>query len=65
MVFDIPTLIAYVSAFASLKPGDIVSTGSPDGAGGSRIPQRFLVPGDELEMSWSGLGTLKNKVVAS
>jgi 2-keto-4-pentenoate hydratase/2-oxohepta-3-ene-1,7-dioic acid hydratase in catechol pathway len=65
MVFDIPTLIAYVSAFASLKPGDIVSTGSPDGAGGSRVPQRFLVPGDELEMSWSGLGTLKNKVVAS
>jgi 2-keto-4-pentenoate hydratase/2-oxohepta-3-ene-1,7-dioic acid hydratase in catechol pathway len=65
MVFDIPTLIAYVSAFASLQPGDIVSTGSPDGAGGSRIPQRFLVAGDELEISWSGLGTLKNKVVAS
>jgi 2-keto-4-pentenoate hydratase/2-oxohepta-3-ene-1,7-dioic acid hydratase in catechol pathway len=64
MVFDIPTMIAYVSAFASLQPGDIVSTGSPDGAGGSRVPQRFLVPGDELEISWSGLGTLKNKVVA-
>ena len=64
MVFDIPTLIAYVSHFAQLNPGDIVSTGSPDGAGGSRIPQRFLVPGDELEISWTGLGTLKNKVVA-
>lgn len=65
MVFDIPTIIAYVSDFASLQPGDIISTGSPDGAGGSRVPQRFLVAGDELEISWSGLGTLKNKVVAS
>jgi 2-keto-4-pentenoate hydratase/2-oxohepta-3-ene-1,7-dioic acid hydratase in catechol pathway len=64
MVFDIPTIIAYVSAFASLQPGDMISTGSPDGAGGSRVPQRFLVPGDVLEMSWSGLGTLRNKVVA-
>jgi 2-keto-4-pentenoate hydratase/2-oxohepta-3-ene-1,7-dioic acid hydratase in catechol pathway len=65
MVFDIPTIIAYVSNFAQLNPGDIISTGSPDGAGGSRIPQRFLGPGDELEISWSGLGTLKNKVVAA
>ncbi|MFN3743845.1 MAG: fumarylacetoacetate hydrolase family protein [Hyphomicrobiaceae bacterium] len=64
MVFDIPTIIAYVSAFASLRPGDMISTGSPDGAGGSRVPQRFLVPGDVLEISWSGLGTLRNKVVA-
>lgn len=65
MIFDIPTLVNYVSTFLHLKPGDIVSTGSPAGAGGSRIPQRFLRPGDELEIEWSGIGVLRNKVVES
>lgn len=63
MIFDVPTILAYVSAFTLLSPGDLVSTGSPDGAGGSRIPQRFLVPGDKLEIEWSGIGTLGNTVV--
>lgn len=63
MIFDIPTLVNYVTTFLELKPGDILSTGSPEGSGGSRQPQRFLVPGDELEFEWSGVGTLKNKVV--
>lgn len=62
MIFDIPTLVNYVSTFIHIKPGDILSTGSPEGSGGSRQPQRFLVPGDELEISWSGVGTLRNKV---
>jgi 2-keto-4-pentenoate hydratase/2-oxohepta-3-ene-1,7-dioic acid hydratase in catechol pathway len=62
MIFDIPTLVNYVSTFIELKPGDILSTGSPEGSGGSRQPQRFLVPDDELEISWSGVGTIRNKV---
>ncbi|MDA7948531.1 MAG: fumarylacetoacetate hydrolase family protein [Hyphomicrobiaceae bacterium] len=62
MIFDIPTMVNYVSTIMPLKPGDIISTGSPEGSGGSRQPQRFLVPGDELEISWSGIGTLKNRV---
>ncbi len=62
MIFDIPTMVSYVSSFIHLKPGDIISTGSPAGSGGSRQPQRFLVPGDELEIEWSGVGTLRNKV---
>ncbi len=62
MIFDISTLVNYVSTFIELKPGDILSTGSPEGSGGSRQPQRFLVPGDELEIEWSGIGTLRNKV---
>lgn len=62
MVFGIPELVSYVSTFAHLKPGDIVSTGSPEGSGGSRDPQRFLVPGDELEIEWSGVGVLRNAV---
>lgn len=65
MIFDIPTLINYVSGFLHLSAGDIISTGSPGGSGGSREPQRFLLPGDELEIEWSGVGTLKNKVVAA
>ena len=63
MIFDIPTMVNYVSTFIHLKPGDIVSTGSPAGSGGSRQPQRFLIPGDELEIGWSGVGILRNKVV--
>ena len=65
MIFDIPTLVSYVSTFLHLKPGDIISTGSPDGAGGSRVPQRFLKPGDVLEIEWSGIGVLRNEVVES
>lgn len=63
MIFDIPTLISYVSGMIPLEPGDMISTGSPEGSGGSRVPQRFLVPGDVLEIEWSGVGTLRNKVV--
>ncbi len=62
MIFDIPTMVNYVSTLIHLKSGDIISTGSPAGSGGSRVPQRFLVPGDELAIEWSGIGVLKNRV---
>ncbi|MDA0997175.1 MAG: fumarylacetoacetate hydrolase family protein [Proteobacteria bacterium] len=63
MIFGIPELISYVSGMLPLEPGDMISTGSPEGSGGSRQPQRFLIAGDELEIEWSGIGTLRNKVV--
>jgi len=65
MIFDIPTIVNYVSSITELSPGDIIATGSPAGSGGSREPQRFLRPGDELEIEWSGVGVLKNAVVAA
>lgn len=64
MFFSIPQVIAYVSTFTALMPGDIIATGSPDGAGGSRTPPRFLRAGDRLEMTISGVGTLANSVGA-
>ncbi len=62
MIFDIPTIVNYISGFIELMTGDVIATGSPEGSGGSRDPQRFLVPGDELEIEWSGIGVLRNRV---
>ena len=62
MVFAIPDLIAYISHTIDLRPGDLIATGSPEGSGGSRQPQRFLRAGDELEISVGGIGVLRNRV---
>lgn len=57
MIFDIPTQIAFLSAFTTLAPGDIILTGSPAGTGD-------LVPGDDVEVSIAGIATLRHGVVA-
>ena len=62
MIFPIPELIEYISHTIDLRPGDIISTGSPEGSGGSRQPPRFLRAGDTLEMEVSGVGVLQNRV---
>jgi len=58
-VFDIPQVVSYVSQFMSLLPGDIISTGTPFGVGMGFSPQRFLKPGDVVELGIEGLGTSK------
>ena len=63
LVFSIPQVIAYLSCTIDLRPGDLISTGSPEGSGASRDPKRFLLAGDELEIAVSGVGTLRNSVV--
>lgn len=64
MIFDIPKLIAYASTIFTLVPGDVIATGTPAGVGWSRKPQRFMKPGDVVEVEIEAIGTLRNPVVA-
>lgn len=61
--FSIAELVAYVSRFTPLAPGDVIATGTPAGSGYKRMPARFLRSGDVLEVSVSGVGTLCNAVI--
>ena len=61
--FDFAYLIAYLSTFTGLRPGDIIATGTPTGAGARFDPPRYLVPGDVVEVAVDGVGTLSNPVV--
>jgi 2-keto-4-pentenoate hydratase/2-oxohepta-3-ene-1,7-dioic acid hydratase in catechol pathway len=61
LIFDIPTLIATISAGLTLVPGDIIATGTPAGVGIGFNPPKFLQPGDVVTMSITGLGTLENR----
>ncbi len=63
-IFDIQTVISYLSQFMSLLPGDIISTGTPAGVGLGFKPPRYLQPGDEVELGIEGLGISKQKAVA-
>ena len=64
MLFDAETLIAYVSAFTELQPGDVIATGTCGGVGVKRTPPLFMQPGDRIEVEVTGLGVLANPVEA-
>ncbi|MEV5177715.1 fumarylacetoacetate hydrolase family protein [Streptomyces flaveolus] len=64
LIFDIPTLVATVSEFTTLTPGDVILTGTPGGVGFRRDPQVLLTPGDKVSVTIDGLGTLENTVAA-
>jgi 2,4-diketo-3-deoxy-L-fuconate hydrolase len=64
LIFKIPFLVAYVSQFMTLLPGDIISTGTPAGVGLGFTPPVYLKPGDVVELGIDGLGTAKQKVIA-
>ncbi len=61
MIFDIPTLISYLSRVTTLTPGDLIFTGTPDGIGATQ--GRFLADGDVLTTRIDGIGTLTNRCV--
>ncbi len=62
MIFDIPRIIEYCSAFTRLEPGDVIATGTPGGVGAKRTPPLWLKPGDTVEVEIDRLGTLRNGV---
>jgi 2-keto-4-pentenoate hydratase/2-oxohepta-3-ene-1,7-dioic acid hydratase in catechol pathway len=64
LIFRIPELIEYLSGVFTLEAGDIVSTGTPAGVGFSRNPPRWLRAGDDVVVRISGLGELRNGVIA-
>jgi 2-keto-4-pentenoate hydratase/2-oxohepta-3-ene-1,7-dioic acid hydratase in catechol pathway len=63
-IFGIEHVVSYISQFMSLWPGDIISTGTPEGVGLGLNPPHYLRPGDVIELGVEGLGTSRQKVVA-
>jgi 2-keto-4-pentenoate hydratase/2-oxohepta-3-ene-1,7-dioic acid hydratase in catechol pathway len=64
MLFDVAAIIAELSRYLTLEPGDIIATGTPAGVGFARTPPEFLQPGDVMETTVEGIGTLRNHIVA-
>lgn len=64
MIFTVPFLIAYISAFTHLEPGDVLATGTPAGVGAGRTPPAWLKPGDHIDIEIENVGTLSNTVKA-
>lgn len=65
MIFDVPSIIEYVSRWTPLSPGDVIATGTPAGVGFARTPPLWLREGDIVEVEISSIGTLRNTVCAS
>jgi 2-keto-4-pentenoate hydratase/2-oxohepta-3-ene-1,7-dioic acid hydratase in catechol pathway len=65
LIFDVPTLVSYISQFMTLLPGDVISTGTPAGVGMGMSPPQYLKPGDVVELGIDGLGESRQQVLAS
>lgn len=64
LVFDPAALVSYISHIFTLKPGDVIATGTPGGVGHARKPPRYLAPGSTLLTAVEGIGELRNRVLA-
>ncbi len=64
LVFDVPALVAYCSAFTILEPGDVIITGTTGGVGAYRKPPLWMKAGDSVEVEITGIGVLRNPIVA-
>jgi 2-keto-4-pentenoate hydratase/2-oxohepta-3-ene-1,7-dioic acid hydratase in catechol pathway len=64
MIFQVAELIAFLSGSTTLLPGTVILTGTPEGVGMAADPPRWLKPGDQVEITIEGIGTLRNPVVA-
>jgi 2-keto-4-pentenoate hydratase/2-oxohepta-3-ene-1,7-dioic acid hydratase in catechol pathway len=63
MIFPIDQIVAHLSSICELYPGDVVYTGSPFGVGHGMKPPKYLQPGDVIETSLEGVGTMINRCV--
>ena len=64
LIFDIPALIAYLSTFTALQPGDVIATGTPGGVGMARTPPRWMQSGETVEVDIDGIGVLRNAITS-
>lgn len=64
MIFDVMTIVSYISGFMTLMPGDVIPTGTPAGVGFGRKPKLFLKAGDRMRTGISGLGEQRQTLVA-
>jgi 2-keto-4-pentenoate hydratase/2-oxohepta-3-ene-1,7-dioic acid hydratase in catechol pathway len=63
MIFKVPYLVSYLAQSLTLEPGDLISTGTPEGVGANRTPPVFLRPGDTVSITVERIGTLTNPIV--
>jgi acylpyruvate hydrolase len=64
MLVDVPSAVEFFSSFTRLAPGDVIATGTPGGVGFARNPPVWMNPGDVIEVSVEGIGTIRNRIVA-
>jgi acylpyruvate hydrolase len=64
MVFSVARLVSILSSFMTLKPGDVIVTGTPSGVGLARKPPLWMKPGDVVEVEIEKIGLLRNPIVA-
>jgi 2-keto-4-pentenoate hydratase/2-oxohepta-3-ene-1,7-dioic acid hydratase in catechol pathway len=64
LIFSIAEIIEYLTRGMTLEPGDLIATGTPGGVGDSRVPPRYLLEGDVVEIEVEGVGSLRNPVRA-
>lgn len=64
MIVDVASCVEFFSSFTTLRPGDVIATGTPGGVGFARTPPVWLTPDDVIEVEIEGVGTIRNRVVA-
>jgi acylpyruvate hydrolase len=64
MLVDVPSAVEFFSSFTRLAPGDVIATGTPGGVGFARTPPVWMLPGDVIEVTVEGIGTIRNRIVA-
>ena len=62
LIFDVAHLVETISGVLTLEPGDLIVTGTPGGVGAARTPPRWMVPGEEVEVTIERIGTLRNPI---